>query len=421
VVNDGTRGLVQSGIIVLGIPATWGSGTPPGMNASAALNWMRVRVAFGQFLPAPNISDVSLNVVPALAVQTVSNESVNFGSDKTLRNATLSQTPVLPESLTVTVFNDPLSPTEETEWTEVPDIQQARPDQKVYEFDPATGEITFGDGVHGAAVPQGFRNVFATYQVISPSTGVLGAGAANTLISSAPNVTGVTNPDPGSGGTQVGTQAEAIGRGPQLFRAQGRAVTTADFAFLATQTAGIVRATAIAGRHPAYPGNPIPGVVGVYVVPPDTNPTFGQGPAPIPNAATLGAVAGFLSGNAALAGVDVVAAAPVFRYVRAQVSVAASAAVATSVYQNVLAALVTYLHPETGGADGTGWPFGAPLLYTPLVLFLTSVPGVTGISSLTLEIDGQRLPPCSDFAIGADSLFWSLQHQIVPDMGEGGS
>ena len=323
VVSDSTLGLAQSGVVVLTVPPVWNPGAPLGLDPSSGLLWLRLRIVQGQFDPPPVVSDVLLNVVQALAVQTVAGEYVDFGTDTTLQNATLSQAPVLPGSLIITVLDDPLSATDTTVWQETQDLALARSDQQVYEFDPATGQITFGDGVHGAAVPPGFRNVVATYQAISPSSGVLAANSVTTLINSAPFITGVNNPNPGSGGTEVGSQAEAIALGPQIFRAKGRAVTTADFALLATEVAGIVKAHAIAGRHPAYPGKPIPGVVGVYVVPPDTNPTPGQGAAPMPTSETLEAVATNLSTTAALAGIDVVVAAPVYHYVQAQVAVVA--------------------------------------------------------------------------------------------------
>ncbi len=423
VVSDGTVGLAQSGVVVLTVPPVWTPGAPEGLDPTLGLLWLRLRIVQGQFDPPPVVSDVLLNVVQALAVQTVAGEFVDFGTDTTLQNATLSQAPVLDGSLIITVLDDPLSPTDSTVWQETQDLALARSDQQVYEFDPATGEITFGDGVHGAAVPPGFRNVVATYQAISPSSGVLAANSVTTLINSAPFITGVNNPNPGSGGTGVGSQAEAIARGPQIFQARGRAVTTDDFALMATQVAGIVKAHAIACQHPAYPGKSIPGVVGVYVVPPDTNVPSGQGAAPIPTSETLTAVATSLSTTAALAGVDVVAAAPVYHYVQAQIAVVADpSAVAATVNQGVLTTLTNYLHPITGGSDGKGWPFGAPLLYTPLILFLlTNVTGIIAIPSLTLVIDGQRLDPCSDFTIGENSLFWSLQHEIVPSGEEGGS
>src|SRR5947207_3585959 len=95
-------------------------------------------------------------------------------------------------------------------------------------------------------------------------------------------------------------------RGPQEIRARSRAVTTADYALLARQAQGalVERAYAVAGLHPAFPGRAIPGVVAVFVVPPDR----GEGP-PTPDEDTLRRVAAHLSENAAPAGVEVVAAA----------------------------------------------------------------------------------------------------------------
>ena len=295
--SDGTRSLARSGVVVLTVPPVWNAGVPPGMDPSAAggLLWFRLRIVQGTFDPPPMVANVLLNVVQAQAVQTVTGEFVDFGTDTTLQHATLSQIPVLDGSLILTVYDDPLAATDSTVWQEVEDLQAAKPDDRVYELDAATGELTFGDGVHGAAIPPGFRNVEATYKAISPSSGVLAAGSVTTLINSAPFVTGVSNPNPSSGGTEVGSQAEAIARGPQLFRSRGRAVTTDDYALMATQAGGIVRAHAIAGRHPSYPGKQIPGVVGVYVVPPDTNPTPGQGAAPMPTSETLFVVANYLS------------------------------------------------------------------------------------------------------------------------------
>ena len=86
-----------------------------------------------------------------------------------------------------------------------------------------------------------------------------------------------------------------------------------------------------------------------------------------------------------------------YHYVEAQVSVVLKpSAVAVTAFQDVLTTLINYLHPITGGADGHGWPFGATLLYTPLVLFLvTRVKDLLAIPSLTLVIDGRRLAPCS--------------------------
>ena len=191
---------------------------------------------------------------------------------------------------------------------------------------------------------------------------------------------------------------------------------------MATRAGGIVKAHAIAARHPSYPGNKIPGVVGVYVVPPDTNPIPGQGAAPIPTSETLAAVATSLSATTA------------YRRGRRRGGRACLSLRAGSDRRV----------PEPLGCRGHRLPVRAdepdqvsasdhrrrgrrrlavehPLLYTPLILFLMShVKDLGAIPSLTLVIDGRRLPPCSDFTIEEDSLFWSLQHEIVPSDEEGG-
>ncbi len=55
--------------------------------------------------------------------------------------------PAVPGSQTVYVAGTP--------WRSVPDLSTAGPQDHVYEFDPATGRISFGDGVHGAVPPSG--------------------------------------------------------------------------------------------------------------------------------------------------------------------------------------------------------------------------------------------------------------------------
>lgn len=63
--------------------------------------------------------------------------------------------PIVPHSATVYVAGRP--------WAAVADLSQAGPGARVYALDPATGEITFGDGVHGKVPPQGAK-VTASYE-----------------------------------------------------------------------------------------------------------------------------------------------------------------------------------------------------------------------------------------------------------------
>ena len=145
------------------------------------------------------------------------------------------------------------------------------------------------------------------------------------------------------------------------------------------------------------------------MVPPDRN----EGP-PTPDQETLRAVAAFLSAEVARAGVEVVAAAPRYHTIRAEVGVLiAPEANASETVRRVLDTLNQYLHPLRGGDDGTGWPFGGPLRYPIVLRLLTNVEDVRAVPRLNFVIDGFRIPACTDYAMAADALFWPVGHQVI--------
>jgi predicted phage baseplate assembly protein len=430
IVTDETNGLAQSGVITLRLPVEWNPGIPSGAPDTAPLLWLRLQILYGSYPVAPVLTGVQLNVVRATAEKTIYNEVLTPVTGTNASVMTLSQTPVLPNSLILQVddstnitFNSSLAPATSSPaassisttsvWTEVDDLADFGPTAQVYALDPASGEVTFGDGIHGMAVPVGFRNVVALrYKVGGGAGGAVPAGAITTMISSVPFVTGVTNPWPATGGTDAETQSQALNRGPQEIRARGRAVASADYEVLALHSTGalVARSHAVPGLHPAFAGTPIPGVVCVFVIPVER----GSGP-PIPDQDTLRAVSTYLSEGLAPAGVEVVAAAPAYHSVRVEVSVVIDASVSRGNTVNaVLALLNSYLDPVTGGDDGRGWPFGGTLFNTPLVRKLvTEVNGVSAVPSLRFVVDGVRGAACTDFPISANSLVWPQMHQVL--------
>ena len=435
VVSDGTAGLGKSGVVALRLPRQWRIGRPPGIE-TGGLRWLRMRLLHGRYTADPEFVAVRLNVVPAVASRTVRNEVLEAvpgvrGPNARLR---LSQTPVIPGTLVLVVEHDEAEITADesaesrderpdpgapvTSWRAVDDLAPYGPDARVYVLDPETGILTFGDGLNGRALPRGFRNVRAIrYQVGGGKAGAVEAGQIKMLLSSAAFVTGVTNPTPASGGADAESNQSALIRGPQEIRARGRVVTVADYALLALRSDGaqVARAHAVSGRHPAHPGRPIPGVVAVYIVPPDR----GEG-APIPDEQSLDAVARFLSRTVAPAGVEVVAAGPRYHTVRAEVGLVADPDFNTAaVVASTLDALDEYLHPITGGDDKLGWPFGGPLRYSALQRRLLAVGGVSAIVRLNLVVDGVRRPRCSDFMTAANALLWPEGHEVISLDAEG--
>jgi predicted phage baseplate assembly protein len=421
---DETMGLTQSGVVTLELPDTWSPGIPQGAPGGAPILWLRLEIVYGGYPLPPTLTSVQLNVVRAMAVRTYYDEvpapvSATAGGGTVM---VLSQTPVLPKSLDLAVDNTAdlsfsggaggSADSGAVTWTEVDDLAQFGATDTVYTLDPATGQITFGDGVHGVALPAGFRNVVARkYQVGGGSGGAVDAGKVTALVNSVPFLNGVTNPWPATGGMDAETQTQAMQRGPSELRAHGRAVAVADYGVLALRATGaqVARATAVAGYHPAFPGSSLPGVVCVFVIPPER----GSGP-PLPDAETLRAVSAYLTGGLAPAGVDVVAAAPRYHTVRIEVTVVVAAASNRgAVVQGVVDLLNNYLDPITGGDDGQGWPFGGGLSNAAFTRKLLTADGVTAVPSLIFVVDGVRRKRCADVAISANALVWPSNHQVL--------
>ena len=424
VIRDETGGLRASGTVELRLPRTWSPGNPPVRRPGPALRWLRLQVAAGMFTTAPPlISGLRLNMVGATAARTILDEPLEPIQDPqptAQRRMRLSQVPILAGSVVIEVDNDPgtdlfgTTAGAATRWQEVASLAGYGPDARVFVVDYATGEVTFGDGVTGAPVPQGFRNVRAVrYRVGGGAAGAVAAGAINSVVTALPFVTGVNNPFPATGGTDAEPDDDAMRRGVGELRSRGRAVAPADYGLLAVQAPGasIARAHGVPGLHPDFAGTPIPGLVGVLVVPPPDD----SGNPPLPSAATLRAVADFLTRQVAPAGVTVVTGPVQFR------RVAVEARLVLDPDQDragVLAragdAVTEYLDPLRGGENGAGWPFGGAVRHTALVRRLLAVDGVLAVSGLSLTVDGLRLPPCTDHAIPPNDLVWPDRPLLIP-------
>jgi predicted phage baseplate assembly protein len=421
--RDGTGGLVRSGVVELRLPRGWRPGRPPGPRPLPTLRWLRVTIAHGAFATAPVLAALRLNLVEATAVRTIRDEALQAVQGGPVDGRTrmrLSQVPIVPGSIVLDVdegaegdvFGTVDAPA--ARWREVSSLADHSAEDRVFVVDHASGVLTFGDGVHGAKVPLGFRNVVAQrYRIGGGSAGAVRADTIRSLVTSLRFVSGVTNPFPAEGGADAEPPADTMRRGPAQLSARGRAVTPDDYALLALRTPGalVARAHGVAGLDPARPGVPVPGVVGVLVVP--AGPDSDQPPAP--SAGALRAVANFLVAEAAPAGVRVVAAAPEFQRVAIEAWVVLDPEQERAdLLTRASDALADFLHPVRGGPDGGGWPFGAPLRYTALVRRLLAVPGIRAVPQLRSTVDGQRVPPCSDQPLRPGALLWPARPVLIP-------
>lgn len=415
VVSDETSSLWRSGIVQLKAPRPW---APAAWLGDEPLFWLRLRLVQGAYAKPPSLQFVRLNMVRADAVRTIRDEVLTAAGDNA-NQMRLQYRPVVPDSLELAVdaapldFEDDATPDVQL-WKQVEDLATASGMERVYMLDAETGILTFGDGIHGAPIPSGFRNVRAVrYRVASGAEGAVGADEIKNLLNAAQFVTSVTNPLPASGGVAGEAQRDAILGGPALLQARSRAVSAADYTALARRAPGanVRRAHALPGYHPSFPGTFLPGVVSVLVAP----ETHDSGP-PIPDEATLRAVGDYLSRAAAPAGIEIVTAAPTYRFLRTEIEfVADPTADFGAVARQLTATLDRYFHPLTGGADETGWPFGGTLEYSELVVrSLRLNPKVFAFRRLQLVLDGVPRLGCTDIHLAPTELFWPERHQLIP-------
>jgi len=414
VIEDQTGNLSRGGIVTIRVPSTWRPGRPVGMDGTAQLRFVRVRLAVGGFAHAPALSAVRINVVAATAARTIFDEVLEPIVGSSGRRFRLSQVPVLPETVRLFVDEGGSAP---HPWIEVDDLAQHGPEDRVFTLDPASGEITTGDGRHGAPVPPGFRNVVAAaYRVGGGAAGAVGANAVTILLRSVPFVLGASNPVRASGGMPGEVRAETLRRGPQEIRARGRAVTLADYELLALRATGaqVARAHAISGLHPGLPGRPLPGVVGLLILPPDRQ----QGRL-ISNEQELRAVADYMTEHVAPAGATVVVGVPHYHSIRFEARIVVDPAVSEgAAIAKTLRAFDAYVHPLTGGDDATGWPFGGALHYSSVVRRLLTVRvdsriAILAVPQLAFVVDGLRVKACQDATLPPHDLFWPAHHDVI--------
>lgn len=415
VVRDETSGLTSSGVVEFNTPPTWQSGTPPGVKADQPLRWLRLRLVHGSFAEAPRLAAVHLNAVHASAMRTLYEEVPEYVPGSARSRLRLSQTPVLPDSLSLSV--DEGGAAEPVTWTEVASLADRGPEERVYVLDPETGELSFGDGVQGAALPPGFRHVVArSYSVGGGSIGNLDADKITTLVSSMPFLLRVSNPYPSGGGQDAESAQRTYRLGPQRIRARDRAVTKADYALLALESAGaeLTRAHAISGFHPDYPGARLPGVVTLFLL----GRRRADAP-PWPSEADLAATSAYLAEQVAAVGSEIVCAAPKFHTVGVRLTLVPEPGIDPgALVRATLTELDRYLDPLHGGEDGEGWPFGGELRQQRLVLtLLERVPGLTAVTRVNLIIDGIVRATCTDFSPDDNALLWPDAHELRLESG----
>ena len=249
--------------------------------------------------------------------------------------------------------------------------RRAQPDDRVFVLDPADGTLTFGDGLHGRAVPEGYRNVVArSVPHRRRHPGLPGPATCCRRERSVPDLTGlrvatITTGSPAEPARRPAAARPAARSGPAQ-----RAVSRGGLRRGRWRTPGRTSPARyrLPGVDPAT-GTPAAGTVGVVVVP----RTLTGDTLPVPAATALAAVADHLArpgGRGRRPGRRGRAALPRVAVQGLLVGVpGADLAALTSAARDRIDA---WLDPLVGG-DGTGWPFGGPVRWNELVRMLLAV------------------------------------------------
>lgn len=401
VLADETLAFTRSGLVRLRTP-------PPaqavkagiGQAATPARWWIRARLEQASYETAPKLLGVRANAVRAEQAQSIALEVLG-GSEGTPNQVfQLGSAPVLEASLSLTVDETG----EAAPWQEVSDFLGSGPRDPHFMLNRSTGEVRFGDGRQGripAANPDSPQAniVAAAYRTGGGTRGNLAAGLVTTLMGSISGVDSgkITNPVAAEGGTDEESLAAAVARAPVALKARDRAVTAEDYEMLAAQAGPVRRAKALPLYHPHYPGIEVPGTVTVLIVP------DAPGDAPTPSEALLQTVCAHLDARRLLT-TELFVTAPTYVGVDLRLDAVAEAdADAGALTIAVEDALRAYLHPLTGGRDGTGWVFGEPIRYGELYR-RALVDGVERIPELIIALDSIEKPPCQDVPIPTGAL-----------------
>lgn len=231
--------------------------------------WLRLRLAGGSYPgdKVPELALVRCNVVEVENLVTILEEVVGTsdGSSRTGQTFQLRKTPVQRDSLVLEV-EVPSRPVPDV-WTLKDDFLSSTNTDRHYTLNPTSGEIRFGDGRNGQIPEPGSTIVARKYRAGGGQAGNVRAETITAVPGSLPDVESVINPRPAFGGKGEESLDDLKKRAPRALRGDGRAVTEDDFRRFAEEVPGVLKAQALPGFHPEFPGYNVPGALTVIVVP----------------------------------------------------------------------------------------------------------------------------------------------------------
>jgi hypothetical protein len=303
-------------------------------------------------------------------------------------------------------------------WRAVEDFTESTRRDADFVLDPTIGQLQFGDGEKGRALPQDSK-VFATYRATRADGASIPSATSFKLSDSAINrihvedfdgtradIASTTNVE-AARGAKAESIDEATGRAIDLLNSTTRAVTLADYESLAMKTPGarIARVDARANQHPDFACLKAPGVVSLVVVPDQ------RGGKPVPAQGLLEDVAAYLNPRRVI-GTRLFVTGPQYLSVTVRATVKAlSGTNKTNLKSAIVEGLDQLFDPISGGPNKTGWPFGRDVYRSEVMQTIDEIAGVDHVISLELIGEGCA-PQCGNICVAPGWLVASGSHEI---------
>jgi len=435
-VLDETKGLTKSELVQFVISGEMASEKIFSKND---IFWIRAQVMQN---PAFELKDIQtkskllglyLNSVWALQSRTISYEIKSSSTGESSQAFRLVNSPVISEKILVNEFGT-LTEMERKElgnikyieekkddsgnvtefwvkWDEVPYFFDSGTGDRHYMIDRTSGEIRFGDGIHGMVPSIGNNNINAIYSTGGGKNGNIPATKISKLQSTITFVDKVYNPVASDGGADTEDVEALIDRAPFVLKHRNRAIALLDYQMLVKEASNKIARVKILPNFNAQ-GDHMPGTITIVIVPqsPDLKPM------PTPELRHI--VERYIKERCSnLAKLNVIQ--PTYVIVKISAIIVTDRVDAIPVIeQKAKSRIIDFLHPLYGGLEGKGWDFGAVPCISDIFPLLEKIDYVDHVSKITVQIYNEsnskltEIKRTDNFKLPADTLLCSGEHEI---------
>lgn len=292
-------------------------------------------------------------------------------------------------------------------WHETVDFDDSDSKSRHYTMDHRLGIIKFGDGTQGMVPPVGANSIIVSYTFGGGKKGNVPVGAITSLKSAVPFVNAVKNHLVGDGGSETETLDNVLTRAPLLLKNRDRAVTPEDFEALARSASRkVVRAKCLPNADEDR--NTVPGWVTVLIVPDsnDAKPSLSQQLIKIVKEGLENHSATVVSGPRHIHVTEPLYTEVIVQAFIVPVSLDKAAAVAIAAKEK----LHRYIHPLTGGPQGSGWEFGEGICLSDIFALLEGIEDADHVEKIVFRVNNQTYE--GNVELDKYSLPFSGEHEI---------